>query len=109
MCIHCLCHLPLLPLKPPVSRQNLFHPLVLWFCWRETIGDKKEDILFLLVWDKDSYTERFLVLLPCTCELHGSSLSDLFVIFCTPCIVVSASLRLLICSSTRSTSTTFNF
>jgi hypothetical protein len=24
----------------------------------------------LLVWDKDSYTERFLVLLPCTCVLQ---------------------------------------
>jgi hypothetical protein len=24
----------------------------------------------LLVWDKDSYTERFLTLLPCTCVLE---------------------------------------
>jgi hypothetical protein len=26
--------------------------------------------VFLLVWDKDSYTERFLALLPCTCVLQ---------------------------------------
>jgi hypothetical protein len=26
----------------------------------------------LLVWDKDSYTERFLVLLPCTCVLQDT-------------------------------------
>jgi hypothetical protein len=25
---------------------------------------------FLLVWDKDSHTERFLALLPCTCVLQ---------------------------------------
>jgi hypothetical protein len=34
---------------------NLFHPFILWFCWRETIGDNKKDIAFLLLWDKDSY------------------------------------------------------
>jgi hypothetical protein len=65
MCIHCLCHLPC-----PTSRQILFHPLLFWFCWRENIRDNKKDIVFLLVWDKDSYTERFLVLLPCTCVLQ---------------------------------------
>jgi hypothetical protein len=33
----------------------------------------------LLVWDEDSYTERFLALLPCTCVLRiDSSLPDLF-------------------------------
>jgi hypothetical protein len=30
----------------------------------------KKDVAFLLVWDKDSYTERFPVLLPCTCVLQ---------------------------------------
>jgi hypothetical protein len=49
---------------------NLFWPLVLLFCWRKNIGDNKKDIAFLLVWDKDSYTERFLALLPCTCVLQ---------------------------------------
>jgi hypothetical protein len=50
----------------PASRQNLFCPLVLQFCWRENIRDNKKDIAFFLVWDKGSYIERFLVLLPCT-------------------------------------------
>jgi hypothetical protein len=36
------------------------------FYWREN----KKDIVFLLVWDKDSYTERFLALLPCTCVMQ---------------------------------------
>jgi hypothetical protein len=40
----------------------MFCPLLL-FCWREDISHNKKDIVFLLVWDKDSYTERFLVLL----------------------------------------------
>jgi hypothetical protein len=55
---------------PYPSKQNLFCPLVLQFCWRENISDNKKDIAFLLVWDKDSYTERFLELLPCTCVLQ---------------------------------------
>jgi hypothetical protein len=42
----------------PASEQNLFCPLVLQFCWREIIGNSKKDTVFLLVWDKDSYTER---------------------------------------------------
>jgi hypothetical protein len=29
-----------------------------------------KDIAFLLVWDKDSHTERFIVLLLCTCVLQ---------------------------------------
>jgi hypothetical protein len=43
---------------------------VLQFCRRENMRDTKKDIAFLLVWDKDSYTERLLVLLPCTCVLQ---------------------------------------
>jgi hypothetical protein len=58
---------------PPTSRQNLFCPLVFCFCWRENIRDNNKDIAFLLVWDKDSYTERFLALLPCTCVLQPTS------------------------------------
>jgi hypothetical protein len=83
---------------PTTSRQNLFHPLVLWFCWREDISDNKKDIAFLLVWDKDSYTERFLALLPCTCVLQP----ELIPLYQTASllsghlpIVASASLRLL--------------
>jgi hypothetical protein len=52
------------------SRQNLFHPFVLQFCRRKNIRDTKKDIVLLLVLDKDSYTERFLALLPCTCVLQ---------------------------------------
>jgi hypothetical protein len=66
MYIHCLGHLPL----HPASRQNLSCPLVLWFCWRDNIRDNKKDTVFLLVWDKDSRTERFLALLPHTCVLQ---------------------------------------
>jgi hypothetical protein len=54
----------------PTSGQNLFHSLVLRFCWRENIRDNKKDIAFLLVWDKDSYIEKILALLSCTCVLQ---------------------------------------
>jgi hypothetical protein len=62
MCIHCLGHL--FPHFPALKK--LIHPIVCWFCWRENIGDNKKDTSLLLVWDKDSYTVRFLALLPCT-------------------------------------------
>jgi hypothetical protein len=91
MCIHCLGHL-IAPL-PFISRQNLFCTLVLQFCWRENI----RDIAILLVWTKDSYTERFLVSLPCTCVLqptlvHLYQTSSLLPSLLP--IVASASLRL---------------
>jgi hypothetical protein len=38
------------------------------FAEEKNIKDNKT--AFLLVWDKDSYTERFLALLPCTCVLQ---------------------------------------
>jgi hypothetical protein len=60
MCIHCL--------SPFHFQAEPFCPLVLWFCWRENIRDNKKDTAFLVVWDKDSCTERFLVLL--TCWVH---------------------------------------
>jgi hypothetical protein len=57
--------LPLLPTASSISpqprlasRQSLFCPF-LQFCWRE-------DISVFASWDKDSYTERFLALLPWT-------------------------------------------
>jgi hypothetical protein len=70
-----------------------FCRLVLWFCWRKNIKDKK-NIAFLLVWDEDSYTGRFFVLFPCICVLqpklvHSSLLPGPL------SIVASASLRLL--------------
>jgi hypothetical protein len=42
-------------------------PSLLQVCWRENIRDNNKDILFLLARDTDSYTDRFLALLPCTC------------------------------------------
>jgi hypothetical protein len=98
MYIDCLGHTT----PTPTSGQNLFHPLVLWFSWRENIRDKK-DIELLLVWHKDSYTERFLALLPCTCVLQ----SELVHLYLTSSLllgplptVASASLRLLYSQNT---------
>jgi hypothetical protein len=45
-------------------------PLIFWFCWRKYIRDNKKDVAFLLVWNKDRYAEKFLVLLACTCVLQ---------------------------------------
>jgi hypothetical protein len=78
MCIHCLGHFsPLLP-APSLSPQ---HPSLLGRTCpalfsnfveekREDISNNKKDIAFLLVWHKDSYTEKFLALLPRTCVLQ---------------------------------------
>jgi hypothetical protein len=78
---------------------DLFCPLVLCFCWRENIRYNKKDTAFLLVWDKDSYTQRSTELLPCTCVSQPSSVH----LYQTPSllpssfpIVASASLKLLI-------------
>jgi hypothetical protein len=83
---------------PLTSRQNLFCPLVIQFCFRKNIRDNKKDIAFLLVWDKDSYTDRLLVLLPCTCVLQPKLIylyqtSSLLPVHLP--IMASASLRLL--------------
>jgi hypothetical protein len=98
MCIHCLCPLPL-PLPPtPASRQNRFCSLALRFCWRENIRDNKKDIVLLLLWDKDSYTERSLALLLYTCILQPTlvHLCQTSSLLPRPLpIVASASLRLL--------------
>jgi hypothetical protein len=58
------------PPNSPTSGLNLFCPLILRYCWRERIIDNKKDMSFLLVWEKDSHTERFLTLLPDTCVLQ---------------------------------------
>jgi hypothetical protein len=60
--------------------------------------DNKKDIAFLLVWDKDSSTERFLELLPGTCVLQPKlvHLCQTSSLHSSPLpIVASASLRLL--------------
>jgi hypothetical protein len=54
----------------PTFWTDLFRPPILWFCWRENIRDNRRDIVLLLVWDKDNYTEKFLALLPFTCVLQ---------------------------------------
>jgi hypothetical protein len=68
MHIHYLSHLP----PSTTCRQNLFCFLVLWFFWRENIRDNKKRIASLLLWDKHSYSEIFLALLPCTCVLQST-------------------------------------
>jgi hypothetical protein len=89
------------PPSPPTPGpgKNLFSPLLLWLCWRENLRDSKKKILFFfLVWTKDSYTEIFVMFLPCTCVSQpplvcyfqtSSLLPDL------PPIVDFANLRLL--------------
>jgi hypothetical protein len=74
MCIHWAISTPCSQLPPstpyPLTlRQNLFCPLP-QFCWREDISNNKKDKAFLLIWDKESYKERFLALLPCPCVLQ---------------------------------------
>jgi hypothetical protein len=34
-CVYIVWTTPLAPLPPAASGQNLFHTLILWFCWRE--------------------------------------------------------------------------
>jgi hypothetical protein len=76
MCIHYLHHIhpptPFPSLPPPPSqqcqhppRQNLFCQSVLRFCRIKNIKDKEKNMAFLLVWDTESYTEKFFVLFPC--------------------------------------------
>jgi hypothetical protein len=65
---------------------------------KRSIGDNKKDLSFLLVWDKDSCTGRFLALLQCTCVLQPTlvHLCQTSSLLPRPLsIVASASLRLL--------------
>jgi hypothetical protein len=95
--------------SPDTSRQNLFCPLVLQFCRRQNI---KDNMKILLVWENDSYTGRFLVLLPCTCVLQPK----LVHLYQTPSllpsplpIVASAVSDYYIHFYTMSTSATYKF
>jgi hypothetical protein len=66
----------------------------------------------LLAWNKDSYTERFLALLPSTCVLQHKSVhlyQTSSLLPGHPPIVASASLRLLISYSAVGTSNTLSF
>jgi hypothetical protein len=62
---------PTRSLSPPLPHFKAEH--ILPFppsCWRQGISNNKKDIAFLLLWDEDNYTERFLAFLPCTCVLQ---------------------------------------
>jgi hypothetical protein len=48
--------------QPPTSGQNLFPLLFSNFVRKKPIKDDKKNMALLLVWDKDSYMGRFLVL-----------------------------------------------
>jgi hypothetical protein len=82
MFIHYLCHLPSTPSNPhPCFQAEPVHSHLLWFYWRENIKDNKKDILFMLVRDKDNYTDRFLAFASahlCIASHIGSFLPDLF-------------------------------
>jgi hypothetical protein len=92
-------HPPPPPCVPcPTSEQNLFHPLILRFCWRENTKDNKKDTTFLLLWDKDSYTERFIAFVLCTCLLQPTLVHLYQTTSLLPCpltIVATACLKLL--------------
>jgi hypothetical protein len=110
MCIHCLVYSP--PCStPPNFQQNLFCLLVLQLCWRENIRQQGRHSVFAS-WDKDSYTEKLLALLPCTCVLkptlvHLYQTSSLLPGHLP--IVVPAGLRLLYLLAYSRHITTFKF
>jgi hypothetical protein len=58
--------------------QKMFCYPVLWFCRRKKIKDNKENMTFLLVWDKDRYTRSILVLFPCIYVLQPKLAHQLF-------------------------------
>jgi hypothetical protein len=99
MSIHCLGPPPLSPLSPaPPLLPSRTCSALFFSDFVENTRDNKKDIAVLLVWDKDSYTERFLVLLPCTCVLQSTLVHLCQTSSPLPsplAIVASTSLRLL--------------
>jgi hypothetical protein len=92
MCIYYLLHLSNL-----VFCLQAEH-ILLCCCRRKNIEDNKKNMVVLVVWDKDSYIGRFLMLFPCMCVLqpklvHLYQTSSLLP--SPPSIVASISLRLL--------------
>jgi hypothetical protein len=85
--------------KPLIFGQNVFCTVVsLILLKRKKIGDNKKDMPFLLVWDKDQYSETFVVLFPHSCALQPTSvhLRQTSSVLPGPLsIVASVSLRLL--------------
>jgi hypothetical protein len=68
MCIYYLCHYPPHHFWAKPILVHFFSD----FVEEKNIKDNKKDIPLLLVGDKDSDTERFLALLPCTCLLQST-------------------------------------
>jgi hypothetical protein len=65
-------------LSPPhLQAEPVLPSCLLRFWWRENISDKKKDIAFLLVWDKDSYPSVASMHMYITTHID-SSLPDLF-------------------------------
>jgi hypothetical protein len=92
-CVYIVCTiLILLPFSLPSLSP------VLPFCRRKNIKEKKGNMEFLLIWDKDSYTGRFLMLFPCIYILHPQLVhlyqSSLLLISSLP-MLAPASLRFL--------------
>jgi hypothetical protein len=68
------------------------------FIEEKTLSDNQKDIAFLLAWNKDSYTERFLAFLPCTTVLQPELIHRYLISSLLPGhlpILPSANLRLL--------------
>jgi hypothetical protein len=72
-CFYIYLNVYILYVPPP--GQNLLCSL-LWLCWSGNIRGNKKDIALLRLWDKYSYSEKFLALIPCTC-------------YCKPCWFIS--------------------
>jgi hypothetical protein len=104
MYIQCLSHLCLpsptsFPLHPPPSLPGRTCSILLFSNFvEEKTRDNMKGIAFLLIWDKDTYTERLSELLPCTCVLQPALVHLYQTSSLLPGhlpIMASASLRLL--------------
>jgi hypothetical protein len=89
---------PPLPLPHHQSGRTCSALLFTNFVEEKNVKHNKKNMVFLLVWDKDSYTGRFFVLLPWTCVLQPKlvHLYQTSSILSNPLpVVASVSLRLL--------------
>jgi hypothetical protein len=62
----CIIHppIPSLPLSASNPCRTCSSLVVSDFCKRKCIRDKNRNLIFLLVWNKDNYTRRFIALFP---------------------------------------------
>jgi hypothetical protein len=63
---------PPLHSSPPPLLERTYSALFFSNFVEEKIGDNKKDVTFLVVGDKDSYTEKFLAFLSCTRVLKAT-------------------------------------